>query len=490
MPEQDAIVYNAASKTLKEFHLCPARHRAIVGPVGSGKSAAASWEVCYYLPLWLAKTFGIKRTKWCVMRNTMREMENTTQKTLFEWFRYGDHKVQKKQYFIYYDGGIEVEIVFYGCDNLSQMKSLRGLELTGFWIDESIEVPEEIIMILETRIGRYPKAEEWPLRKDAKGNQIYDDKGDPEHDVWRFGIETTNPPDVDHPLYGKYAWASPPPGPIPSGKPLEKHIGFWQKPGENSQNLASDYYKDLRERYRDYPDWVDMYVDGKPGIIIIGKLVYNNFDREAHVAKAPLIWSKGPLFRGWDNSGNVPACLLVQVPRPGHIQVLKEFVSDKSNIVDFTKNVVMECNTLYPGATYTDWDDPAGHNDYSARDGGFTSNAKLMDEAAGVQAEASDNNLTARINSVDSQLRIRDGVLIDPTCTRYINGFLGGYCYPKISGTMGRYSDMILKNRFSHIHDAGQYVFLKLVNSSVDYGVPFIPKRSSSKTYRVVRPSF
>jgi hypothetical protein len=138
-----------------------------------------------------------------------------------------------------------------------------------------------------------------------------------------------------------------------------------------------------------------------------------------------------------------------------------------------------------------DWDDPAGHNDYSTKDGGFTSNAKLMEEAAGVHTEAADNNITARINSVDSQLRMRDGVLIDPTCTRLINGFLGGYCYPRIAGQTDRYSDSIAKNRWSHIHDAAQYVFMKLVKSGNSNSIPFIPKRKpTTKVYDVRRPSF
>jgi hypothetical protein len=434
---------------------------------------------------------GIKKTKWGVFRNTAREMQKTTQKTLFKWFPDGEFHVQKQEYFLYFDGGIEVEIDFYGCDNVRQLKDLRSLELTGFWLDESIEIPEEIKRMLKNRIGRYPPPDEWPIVKDEHDNPILDADGNVQYDVRKFGIETTNPPDVDHPLYSMYKWDTPPPGPIPSGEPLPKHVGFWQPPYENKKNLGIGYYDDLRDDYRDHSDWVDMYIEGKPGVMVHGKLVYNNFDREAHVAKAPLIWNQGPLFRGWDNSGNVPACLVVQVPRPGHIQVLREFVSDKSNIVDFAKNVVMECNMLFPGGSYVDWDDPAGHNDYSTKDGGFTSNAKLMEEAAGVHTEAADNNITARINSVDSQLRMRDGVLIDPTCTRLINGFLGGYCYPRIAGQTDRYSDSIAKNRWSHIHDAAQYVFMKLVKSGNSNSIPFIPKRKpTTKVYDVRRPSF
>jgi len=171
-----------------------------------------------------------------------------------------------------------------------------------------------------------------------------------------------------------------------------------------------------------------MYVLGKPGITIKGKLVYSGFSRDYHVAKFPLLWSKGLLFRGWDNSGNCPACIVAQIPTAEQVQVLKEFHTDRLNIVKFTENVVMECANEFPGATFTDWADPAGNNEYSTREGTFTSNAKLMRDACGVNVIPSEQSLTARINSVEDILGKRDGLLIDPGCIRLINGVMSGYC--------------------------------------------------------------
>jgi len=107
-------------------------------------------------------------------------------------------------------------------------------------------------------------------------------------------------------------------------------------------------------------------------------------------------------------------------------------------------------------AEYVDWGDPAGANKFSKAGGGFTSNAELMSEACGIEVEPSEQNLTARIESVDQQLKRIDGILIDPSCIRLINGFLGGYCYPEI-GSTGVYGDKPIKNRFSHPQDALQY---------------------------------
>jgi len=146
--------------------------------------------------------------------------------------------------------------------------------------------------------------------------------------------------------------------------------------------------------------------------------------------------------------------------------------------VDFTNHVVAQCNMDFPNATYQDWGDPAGEAKYSKRDGGFTSNAQLMAEAAGVNVIPSDQNFTARTQAVDQALARIDGLLIDPSCTRIINGFLGGYCYPEI-GNSGEFSQHVEKNRFSHPHDALQYLLLKLLKNSSSIGF-FQPDRSGT----------
>ena len=431
-----------ALPTLKLFHESPAQIRCLVGAVGSGKTTAATWEVCYYIPWFLLKTYNIKKTKGVVVRGTYSELIDTTQRTLFDWFDWGIYKTQAKNYTFSYPNGPEVEILFRSCDSPQDVKKFKSLELTWYWIDESIEVADEVKKMLKNRLGRFPQ--KCPVR---------------------FGIETTNPPDVEHPTYYQFKWHTPPPGPITEKLPLANHAGFWQPPNENAENLRPGYYDELRLDYADSPDWVDMYIDGKPGVIVHGKLVYNNFRRNIHVASNALLWDGGKLYRGWDDSGNTPACIIVSNPTPGRLHFMREYCHDKMNIVSFAKYVVNDCNTRFPGAEWTDFDDPAGWNTFSKKEGGFTSNAKLIQEATGIQMIASEQNLTARLNSIDDQLALIDGVLIDPSCIRFVNGFLGGYCYPQV-GLTGEYSESIDKNRFSHIHDAAQYVAVRLVKQT------------------------
>jgi len=432
-----------ALPTLKMFHESNADIRCIVGPVGSGKTTAAAWEICYYLPFYLFEEHGITATRWVVIRNSYPELRDTTQRTLFDWFYWGHHHKLENIYTLKYpDPGIGVEVLFRSCDRPDQVAKFKSLEITGYWIDESIEVHQDVRRMLLNRIGRYP-------RKSPR----------------RYGIETTNPPDIEHPTYWMFDWKTEVPGPLPIKSPLEGHEGFWQPPRENEANLPPNYYDHLIDDYRDNPDWVAMYVEGKPGALIKGRVVYNKFRKNIHVAEQPLVWAKGELWRGWDNSGNCPAAVVLQEPTAGYYQVLREFHSDRMGIVDFTEMVTAQCNLLWPNASYHDFADPAGENKYSKRTGGFTSNADLMRQTCNVNVQPSDNNWDARREAVERALGRIDGLLIDPSCIRLINGFLGGYHYPEIANS-GIYSDKPEKNKYSHVHDALQYVLLKMARSS------------------------
>jgi len=434
-----------AIPTLEAFHKSTAPFKCVVGPVGSGKTSAAAWEICYYIPYYLAKKYGITKTRWVVVRNSYRELTDTTERTLLEWFPHGEYKKADKEYFI--RGGDEdenlhweVEILFRSCDSAQDMKKFKSLDLTGYWIDESIEVADEIKRMLKNRIGRFPKR--CPVR---------------------YGIETTNPPDVEHPTYYQFAWIEPPPGPVSSKEPLEGHIGFWQPPYENAPNLREGYYDDLRKDYRDNPDWIEMYVEGKPGMLVQGKQVYANFNRRIHVAEEPLLYSGLPLYVGWDNSGNSPAAIVVQIPTAQQVQVLAEFHTENLGIVDFTNEVNQAMVRMFPGCQeVVHYGDPAGENKYSKASGGFTSNKDLQYEQCGIVVQPSEQNFRARVESVDQQLARINGILIDPRCTRLINGFLGGYHYPENKSIVGEYLPTVVKNKYSHVHDALQYVMVKL----------------------------
>jgi len=432
--------------TLKKFHESPAVHRCCIGPFGSGKTSAAIMEFGYYLPMAIFNTYGIKRTRWTVVRNTYSELWDTVKQPMFEdWIPWGTSNEKHDTYIFGYPNGVVVEFWFRACDRPDHAKKFKSLLTTGVWIEEASEVDPDVKRTLKGRIGRYPKlkkGEDFPLE---------------------FWLETSNPMEVEHEMFSMYKWIVEPPGVVPSKPPLADHDGFWQPPYENQSNLRPGYYDKLKERYRDSPEFYDMYVLGKPGSMVKGKLVYYDFTREKHVAKETLPWHKGRLYRGWDNTGNHPACVVLQLVSPNKIHILKEFHHDRMGILDFTQWVVIECNQLFEGASYTDYADPAGENKVASPVGGLTSNAEMMRDF-GVNVIPSDQNWEARRESVQKQIGIEGGLLVDPSCTRTINGFISGYAYGQI-GTTGTYKDRPMKNRYSDVHDSIQYALVKIFRS-------------------------
>jgi len=482
--------------TMTFFHRDSSRIRSIVGPVGSGKTSAAVIDI-EMISMDLRIDFGIKETRWVCIRNTYLELMDTCFQTVVYWLAGGKWFDKRKAY--RWEDKVNdktIELMFRSCDRPGDVSKFKSMEITGYWIDEAIELTAELKLMILNRIGRYPSKELvrqvvlGGLPKDIEsefkrqGIKTLEKKVDFVTSCLHFGIETTNPPDVEDPMYSDFKWMTPqdyidddtgepyvqgtsgpvlPDGPMPAYANKPGYAGFWQPPLENVPNLRKGYYDDLIVDYTNEPDWISMYVKGKPGIIVRGKSVYHNFNRDYHVAKQPLIWNGSKLYLGWDDSGNVPAAVVLQIVGPRSVQQLREYYSERMNIVDFGHYVIAQINRDFPTARMAHWGDPAGEAKFSKpKGGGFTSNATLLLEECGITVEPAENNLQARIEAVDQQLGRIDGYVCDPSCTRTINGFIGGYCYPENRAIMGEYLPNILKNRFSHLHDALQYVMMRL----------------------------
>ncbi len=105
--------------------------------------------------------------------------------------------------------------------------------------------------------------------------------------------------------------------------------------------------------------------------------------------------------------------------------------------------------------------DPAG--DFRAQTDETTPFQILRQQ--GIQAfPAPSNDVGLRIESVETALnRMVDGkagFLLNKTCKSLRKGFLGGYHYRRIQTSGERYEDKPNKNKFSHVHDALQYLML------------------------------
>jgi len=507
--------YAPCSPTLDVFHRCDAQSRCIVGPIGSGKTTAAIWEVGFNLPRRIYMNYGISETRWFVIRKTYDALMDSDFTEAMDWFSHGEWKPSRKLLTVKWPSSTNcpspliVHLKFLSCNTPEEEGKFRSQNVTGAWIDEANQLPLLSKQVVKGRLGRYPKQKDSPCGF-----------------VPRYFIETANPFPANHAMYTTYDWVGPKVlvdpapqwrctnrecqktfslvdhcpkcgapgeltgkkdwrtgvydcsvlekklptnGPIPSIPPTPDHVGFWQEAGENEENLRPEYYDSVRRDYSEAPEMVNILVEGEPGDTPRGKPVYRNFDKHVHIAKAPLTWRKErdnrtgelkgvPLLVGWDFSGNFPAAVVTQKIAPMQYQVLKEFYNDRMQALDFGKWVLSSLASEYPGYEGIHYADPASWARYSSENGGFTSNAQMVMEYCGIEMTPSRNELDLRISAVDQLLLWRNGLLIDQQCYMLCNGFTAGYVREQ-NPRMGEkdYKENPLKNNFSHVHDAFQY---------------------------------
>lgn len=442
--------------------------RALRGPVGSGKSAACCIALFLVALNQKPSPDGIRRTRFAVIRNSYPELRTTTLNTWKDWFPehvWGHIRMHPPPYtHVLKKGDLEIEVLFLALDRPEDVKKLLSLELTAAWINEAREVPKTIVDAVTMRVGRFPNV----------------NQGGPS---WYGVVMDTNAPDEDH-------W-----WPIMAGEaPTPDHFSredalllvrpdswrFYNQPGgmvevknehgdltgyrlnpaaENLKNLPPGYYPDIiKGKAR---DWIQVYVLNRLGSLADGKPVYPDFDRTLHTAREPLLPLPGvPIHVGVD-FGLTPAAVFGQQIR-GRWLVLGELVAQDMGVVKFAPLLKKELAERFPQHRVIVTGDPAG--DYRAQTD-ETTPFQIFRSAGIIARPAPSNDPSVRIGVVEQVLnRLVDrqpGLLIDPGCVFVTRGFEGGYHYRRlqVSGAE-RYEETPNKNKFSHPHDALQYMLL------------------------------
>ena len=84
-PRARGVIEYNASPTCARFHLDDSFVRALIGPIGSGKSVACVMELLRLAGEQSPGPDGIVRGRACVVRNTYRELKDTTINTWNDW---------------------------------------------------------------------------------------------------------------------------------------------------------------------------------------------------------------------------------------------------------------------------------------------------------------------------------------------------------------------------------------------------------------------
>jgi hypothetical protein len=443
--------------TVTRFMQSDRKMRVIMGPVGSGKSVACCFEIIRRASQQKPNANGIRKTRCAVVRETVRQLSDTTIKTFLDWFPPGvcGHFMRTTKTYFFKVGDVECEIMFRALDDADDVANLNSLELTFAWFNECRDIHPDIVDAMSKRVGRFPSAK---------------DGGATWHGMWA----DTNPPTMDTWWFYQMEKIDPKDGVSPNnnGWDVFKQPSGRSPYAENIENLPEGYY-DTQGRSEEY---VRVFIDGEYGLSLAGTPVFKYFRPDYHMAKMPLkAITNGtrPIIVGMD-LGLTPAAVIGQQDPRGRALVLAEAVSYDMGIQRFMRTVLKPLlYEKFAGAPIIIVVDPAG-----------TQRAQTDERSAVdiIKAEgfrvmpARTNNITPRIAAVDDYLMRQvdgdPGFLMDPSCIRLKAALMGGYRFKKNGDGLEKSGDA---GKHSHIGDAISYLMMHI--GSLDSGAMMHTRR-------------
>lgn len=439
--------------TGKAFMQSDAKMRTLMGPVGSGKSVTCSFEIVRRATMQEPNEQGIRKTRAAVVRETARQLQDTTIKTFLDWFPpgvCGTYMRTTKTYF-FKVGDVECEVMFRALDDADDVANLNSLELTFTWFNECKDIHPNIVDAMSKRIGRFPS------KKDG---------GPTWHGMWG----DTNPPTMDTWWFYQMEHLDPKDGVSENdnGWDVFKQPSGRSTDAENIENLPENYY-DTQGRSDEY---IRTFIDGEYGLSLSGQPIYKYFRPDyhmAHEALRPIVNGIRPIVIGMD-LGLTPAAVIGQQDPRGRVLILGEAVSFDMGIQRFTRTILKPLIIeKWSGAPVIVVTDPAGIQRAQ------TDERSAVDiiKAEGLKVfPAKTNNISARVSAVDDFLmRQVDGdsaFLVDPSCTNLKAAMMGGYRYHPKNGTID-------KNKHSHVAEALQYLMMHI--NTVGEGALILQKR-------------
>jgi hypothetical protein len=313
----------------------------------SGKTVACCWEVFTLIHHVPPCKDGVRRSRWCFIRDTATNLKDTTMRTWLECFPEDTRKNGNGITQVIWsdpmemrilgpclmDGGkTQVEAIIFcrhqGCE--ADAENLKSLNLTGYFVNEANAIPERNIMMLDSRIRRFPNKKDMAL--DADGKPLRP----------RFcGVLDTNMPDDQHWIYRKaeiekpksWAFFKQPPAMFcikqPDGKlkyvmNRGQRIAQGIQPADNIEHLQDGdaYYRDLIDGKPH--DWVRVYVMAEYGLLNNGRAVYPDYNDQIHYRDIEVPFDRTKtLFLGFD-WGLHPSVVFGQMSDGGQLQIIDE----------------------------------------------------------------------------------------------------------------------------------------------------------------------
>lgn len=362
--------------TVRQFILDESEIKAIIGPLGSGKTTGALFELLRRSSQQAPNSDGVRLTRFAIIRNTLPQIKQTVLADIKAYFgKLAHHKVSDGMVVIdqALDDGTRMfsEWLLTPLDQVEDVRKLLSLQLTGAFIEEFRELDFSILKPLQGRIGRYPRLGVTPTWKGI----IMVSNPYPHGSEWEEAFEVVKP--KGWVLYRQ-----------PSGLSPE---------AENIENLPKDYYANLMEGAN--PEWIKVHVHGENGADKSGQAVFGEaFIWTFHSAPTTTPIEGRTYIIGMDVDRH-PAALIAQMDPVGRLIVHKEIYGEGIGLEGFIKGRLTP--TMYQRFTGSAYiiADPSGVKRSSVSE---ESSFDVMERLGYEAVRAPTNEIAARLRAGDA----------------------------------------------------------------------------------------
>lgn len=468
--------------------------RALLGPVGGGKSSTCVFDLirsaCLMPELNEAPPAGVDgviRFKVAVIGQTYGQMERNLFPTWKRWLpadganwteaeftggggRQANHRIEwdimrgNRRLRVYF------EAVFAALGEHVVEDFMRGFEPTCFWFYEVDLLPDACISQAILRLGRFPSVAMLKPSTPLRGfpgytlgrlppGMTYEQL--PPNTLYRsFIICDLNAPDVDSWFYKLFEEECPP------GFKLYKQPSGLSPNAENLHNLPPGYYQRQITVLRD-KNLVTRMVHAKYAPSRDGEPVYPEYQDDLFYSPTDIIpYDRIDIELGLDGGLGNPAAVFNQVLPNGQFVTLAECAPGRMSAKRFAKEIKRELAELSelakrPLSIARGYADPAAFFGADKEDGELAWAEQVMAELEIPIEPAPSNEITLRLDAVRDELVVEGGIprtMISRRCKKLRKAYASHYCY-KIDRATGKTSAEAKphKGEYSHIADADQY---------------------------------
>lgn len=466
--------WDFAGPIARAYEVSRAPVAMIVGPVGGGKSTASARR-CLRVASWqhASPRDGIRKARIVCVCPTYRRAWDTVIPSFFKVFKRTEENFRGSRgdpadFFYRTDinrrgeiSRIYLEVLFRAVNDLDIEDFLRGFEFTALWLPEADTNGDlaQLLSLGSTRVGRHPEPDDRPDGAETTYAGIFGD---------------ANAPIIGSPFHQRFYLKR-----LPDGARAPETDRFFPQPGgfsPNAENMRAlkkirpDFYEFMVTQTERH-DQVRM-IGARPGFGRHGQPVHPNFDQDRHVASRTLeVDPMLPVLIGVDCGSNalIPGVTFSQRAYSGQWRTLAEiYLPDgQLNTEQLGREIVQTLNSPRFQVLRRDTGamlclDPAAGGKNAASE--YTTAIELQHHTQIESALAPSNDPKMRRGAID-RLFLRNvgpgepAKIIDPDCIGLIQGYAGGFHYPKRGNVVALTP---AKNRFSHVVEADEYAALTI----------------------------